>query len=352
VGHDAPDPDPANDAATADTAADDARLLEMGDWIMVSWALQVAATLGVPDRMAAGTSRVPELADAVGCRPDALVRVLRLLAMYGVVTELEDGAYALTPLGERLRTDAPGSLRSWFVMNAPVYRTLMTAPLDSLRTGAPVFEQVMGSSFFDYATADPAWGEAFDEAMGAVTRGTAAAIVDADTFDGIGRLVDVGGGNGTLLAAILRAHPGMRGVVVDLAPVIERARPGIAASDVADRLELVAGDFFESRLPVGDAYLLSWIIHDWDDAAAGRILANCRRAIGEAGRLLLVEAVVPPGDVPHFSRTLDIVMLVALGGRERTAGEYRALLRDAGFELMAIHETASPMSVLEARPAG
>ncbi len=327
-----------------------ARLLEMGDWIFVTWALQVVATLGVADHLADGPRDSDELAAAVGANPGALYRVLRLLAMHGIVTEIATGRFRLTTLGEPLRSDVPGSLRSWFVMNAPIYRALMEAPLDSVRSGQPAFERVMGVPFFEYASVDARWGEAFDSAMSEVGRQTAAAVVAAYDFGAFGRVVDVGGGTGTLLTAILRAHPHVRGAVYDLPHVAARAVLALAEAGLSDRGEAIGGDFLASVPPGADAYLLSWIIHDWDDERATLILRNCRDALGQRGRVLLIESVMPAGDEPHFAKTLDLAMLVALGGRERTEGEYRLLLAGAGFDLRAVLPTDSPMSILEAVP--
>jgi hypothetical protein len=327
-----------------------ARLVEMGDWIFMSWALQVAATLGVADQLADGPRDIDDLAFAVGANPAALYRVLRLLAMHGVVTEVAPRRFGLTELGEPLRTDLPGSLRSWFVMNAPIYRALMEAPLHSVLTGEPVFERVMGVPFFDYASVDPEWGEAFDNAMGEVGRQTAAAVVATYDFSAFGRVMDVGGGTGTLISAILRAHPHLHGVVFDQPHVVARAGEALAEAGLAGRSEVVAGDFFASIPPGVDACLLSWIIHDWDDERATLILRNCRAAVGERGRVLLIESVMPAGDEPHFAKTLDLAMLVALGGRERTEGEYRLLLAKAGLELKAVLPMDSPLTILEAVP--
>jgi hypothetical protein len=325
-----------------------ARLLEMGDWIFVSWALLVAATLGVADHLAAGPRDIDDLAAAVGANPRALYRVLRLLAMHGVATEVAPRRFGLTELGAPLRTDLPGSLRSWFVMNAPIYRALMEAPLDSVLTGKPVFERVMGVPFFDYASVDPGWGEAFDSAMGEVGRQTAAAVVATYDFGAFSRVVDVGGGTGTLISAILRAHPQVRGAVLDLPTVAARAAQALRESGLGDRSEAVGGDFFASVPPGADVYLLSWIIHDWDDERAATILRHCRHALSDGGRVLLIEAVMPAGDEPHFAKTLDLAMLVALGGHERTEDEYRLLLAKAGLELTAVLQMDSPLSILEA----
>jgi SAM-dependent methyltransferase len=324
------------------------RLVEMGEMVFVSWALQVVATLGVADRM----SETPRPADAIaadcGADPDGLRRVLRLLAMHGVVHEAAPGQFALTPLGACLGTGSPVSVRSWFVMNGPIYRTLFDAPLHSVQTGRPAFAAVLGASFFDYAAVDPEWGAVFDAAMGDIGRRTAAAVVRAYDFRSFERIVDVGGGTGTLISAILEAAPNARGTIFDLAPVAGRARAAIEAVGLAARCDVVTGDFFEAVPPGADAYVLSWVIHDWDDDEAAAILANCRHAMSSGGRVLLVESAMPDGDEPHLAKSMDIAMLVALGGRERTVPEYRSLLHRAGLQLTRVIPADSAMSIFEA----
>jgi O-methyltransferase domain len=328
-------------------SADD-RLIQIGEMVFVAWALQVAATLGVPDAMSDRPRAVEEIASAAGVHAGALYRVLRLLGMHGVVHETSPRTFALTDLGEALRSDTPNSVRSWFVMNAPINRVLFEAPLDSLRSGGPAFARVMGAPFFEYAAVDQAWGAVFDQAMGDVGHRTAAAVATAYDFRGVRRVVDVGGGTGTLISAILRAQPDIRGVIFDLPEVADRARAALTASGLADRCEVIPGSFLEAVPSGGDVYVLSWIIHDWDDSRAIAILRNCRRAMPSTARLLLIESVMPEGDTPHLSKSMDIAMLVALGGQERTVPEYRALLGQSGLELRRVIPAGSTMSVFEA----
>ena len=324
------------------------RLVQMGEMVFVTWALQVIATLGVADRMAGRPRPVDEVAAECRADPDALYRVLRLLGMHGVVHEVAPRQFALTPLGESLRTDAPDSVHSWFVMNAPIYRVLFEAPLESVRTGRPAFADVLGAPFFEYAATDAEWGAVFDAAMGDLGRRTAAAVVQAYDFGAFERIVDVGGGTGTLISAILDAAPDARGTIFDLAHVADRARAALAAVGLAARCDVVTGDFFEAVPAGADAYVLSWVIHDWDDDRAAAILANCRRAMASGGRVLLVESAMPEGDEPHLAKSMDIAMLVALGGRERTVPEYRALLARACLELQRVIPADAAMSVFEA----
>ena len=337
---------PAHDIVTAP-------LVEAGDGFLMTWALHVAATLHLADHIAEGKAGADELAQATSADEAALHRVLRYLQTMDVVAEGPPGRFQLTKRGQCLRSGVPGSLRAWFAINGPIARVFFEEPLASLRTGRPAFETVFGADFFGYAAANPAWGREFDTAMTEMTGETARAVATAYRFDGVRRIVDVGGGRGILLATLLAEHPEMRGVLVDLPHVVADARGALAEAGLKDRCEVVAGDFFDAVPDGGDAYVLSWIVHDWDDERAARILANCRRAMGNDGRLLLVEAVLPENGSSgyDFATSLDLVMLIALGGRERTATEYERLLASAGLVLTKVVSTASPMSVIEAIPA-
>ncbi len=327
-----------------------ARLLEMTRGYVVTKTLFVAAQLGIADRLADGPRPVAELAAAAGADPRALHRILRALASYGVFAETEPGIFALGDLGELLRTDAPGSLRHWVLTNGGLlYRALSHAD-HSAATGEPAFRRAYGADLFEYLAAHPEHSATFDAAMADFSRRSAAAVLQAYDLSAARRLVDVGGGNGAFAIAALRAHARLRATVFDQPHVVAAVLPHAREAGVAERCSVVAGDFF-TEVPGGhDTYVLSWIVHDWDDESALRILSNCRSAIPDHGRLLLVEAIVPEGDSPHFSKFGDIVMLVALGGQERTAGEYRRLLERAGFRLERIVATAGPRSVLEALP--
>src|SRR5581483_2901478 len=195
-------------------------------------------------------------------------------------------------------------------------------------------------------------GQVFNAAMTAL--GAAAenpAVIAAYDFSGVGRVIDIGGGHGSLLTSILTAYPRVKGVLFDQPAVIESARSQIQEAGVADRCELVGGDFFDAVPPGGDVYLLKRIIHDWDDERSVAILKHCRRAMGAEGKLLVVEAVLPPGDEPSPGKLVDVVMLTILTGRERTAAEYGTLYEAAGFDLTRILPTASPMSIIEGTPA-
>ena len=242
-------------------------------------ALYVAAELGIADLLADGPRTSAALAGAADADPDALHRVLRLLASEGFFAETESG-FALTPLGDLLREGVPGSQRGACLARGTVYYAATGGLLRAVREGGVAFEHAHGQSLFDYLGERPELGAAFQGSMVARSTQEAADVVAVYDFSGYDRIVDVGGGTGVLLAAILRATPGLHGVLFDRPPVVEAAGRRLAESGLADRCETIGGDFFAELPSGGDAYLLSRVIHDWNDADALRILANCRRAMG------------------------------------------------------------------------
>jgi O-methyltransferase domain/Dimerisation domain len=327
------------------------RLSLLSQGSIISNSLSLAAELGIADLLADGPRGSEELAQATSTHPRSLYRLLRLLCSLGVFTEIEPDRFAQTPLSECLRTGVPGSMRSWLRMIGLKNRYQMQGEaLHSIKTGEPVFERVTGMEFFDYHAAHPEEGEIFNQAMNDMGQGVAAAVTQSYDFGGIGRIIDVGGGHGTLIAAILRKYPQMTGILFDSPHVAEGARGSIASAGLAQRCEVVGGDFFKS-VPSGcDAYLLRWIIHDWDHEQAVTILRNCRQAMGERGRLLLIEMVIPTGNEFHPGKFMDYIMLTFLGGQERTEEEYDSLLRDAGLRLDKVVPTGSHWSIIEAVP--
>ncbi|HJU02167.1 MAG TPA: methyltransferase, partial [Actinomycetes bacterium] len=295
-----------------------------------------------------------ELAAAVGADPDLLTRALRGLVLEEVLAEEEGGRFALTELGHCLRADAPGSMRGPVLARGEVYYQAAAGTLAAVRHGGTAFEHVHGDRFFDHLRRHPEQEAAFQASMTGRSEQEAGDVVAAYDFGGIGRLVDVGGGHGILLGAILRSAPELRAVLVDQPAVVADARRRLAADGVADRCKLVGGDFF-AEVPAGaDAYLLSRVLHDWTDDAAHRVLATCRSAMGPGSRLLVVEAILPEraADQPAVIR-MDLHMLVLLGARERTEAQFRRLLADAGFEVRRVVPTrsAAGLSVIEAAPA-
>ena len=321
----------------------------------VSQALFVAAKLGIADLLADGPRGSDELARATGTHADALHRVLRFLAGVGLFREVAPGRFALTALGAGLRADVPGSVRpiALWLSSEATWQSWGQL-LHSVRTGQTAFAHVHGMELFDYLAAHPDAAAVFNAAMTGNTAQSGTAITAAYDFSGIRRLVDVGGGHGLQLATVLRAYPALRGVLFDRPEVVAGAAAVLEEAGVADRCEIVGGDFFAAVPPGGDAYLLRHIIHDWDDARAAAILANCRRALEGPGRLLVVEPRIAPDHreaLPVLH--LDLQMLVNTGGRERTDEEYRALFAAAGFRLTAVVPLgdAAQFSVFEGTPA-
>lgn len=327
-------------------------LLHMATGCWVSQALYVAAKLGIADLLHERPQSCASLAEATQMHAGALYRVLRALASVGVFAEHEEGRFSLTPLADLLRTDAPGSLRAFAIMlGAPEHWRAWEGVLHSVRTGQPAFDHVFGSPLFQYFSTHPEAARIFDDAMTSRSGQENTAIVAAYDFAATQTVVDVGGGQGTLLASILDAHPNTRGVLFDLAHVIAPTRARIERTGQAARWECVAGDFFAAVPAGGDCYLLKKVIHDWDDERAQCILTNCRTVIPDTGRLLLIEPLIPPGNETSFNKLLDLLMLVwNAGGRERTEREHQSLLASSGFHLSRVIPTRSGVSLIEAVP--
>ena len=317
----------------------------------VTQAIFVAATLGIADLLRVGPGTAEDLAAATGTHAPSLYRVLRALASVGIFAEDAEGRFALTPLAAPLRSDGPGSLRAFAVMSGERWVWRSCGEIEySVRTGQPAFEHVFGAKLFDYYTAHPEAGRVSAEALNSLSQADNAAIVAAYDFIAASVIVDVGGGQGSLLAAILTANPGLRGVLFERQPVLDMAQPRLQAAGLADRCDLVAGDFFGTIPTNGDIYLMKKVIHDWNDADARAILARCRAAMPGTARLLIADNVVPEGNQPSSAKWLDLLMLVYAGGRERTEAEHHDLLALAGFTLSRVIPTASDVSVVEAYP--
>ena len=326
-------------------------LLQMTNAFQVSQAIHVAAALGVSDLLEDGPRSVDELAQATGTHAPALYRLLRALASVGVFAEQPDGQFRSTPLAEYLRTDAPRSLRAWAVQIGQQYLwTSWGHLLYSVRTGEPAFPKLHGTTAWEYRQAHPEEDAIFNAAMTALSAGAAEAIVQSYDFSGMGVLVDVGGGEGVLLAAILAANPELRGILFDQPHVLTGARDLLERAGVADRCEVVSGNFFEVVPSGANAYLLKSVVHDWDDTATVKILRACRIAIADSGRLLVVEPIIRSGTEPDPAKYSDLNMLVMLGGQERTAEDFERLYAEAGFRLTDIIRTGSSMAIIEGVP--
>jgi hypothetical protein len=321
------------------------------------WSTQVihaAVSLGIPDRLATGVSNSTELARLTGTQPRAMRRLLRALAALDLLEQLAEDEFRLTASGDFLRTDAPDSLailaRHW---GARTWPALSHLP-DALKSGKPW--SLGGREGFQSMAHRPEDAAIFNRSMVSQTLMVARAIIDAYDFSAFRSVIDVGGGYGALLSVLLKAYPQLRGASADLAYMEPEALAFLREAGVADRSLFIPTDFFRSIEPNADAYLLKFIIHDWDDADSIEILRNTRIAAGAAGIVLIIEQVAPERVTPTpESRTImrgDIHMMVATGGMERTAAEYRALLDHAGLELARIVPTASDFSLIEARPRG
>jgi O-methyltransferase domain/Dimerisation domain len=322
----------------------------MTNAFQVSQAIYVAATLGIADLLKDGPKSTDELAETTHTHAPTLYRLLRALASVGIFTET-DGRFGLTPLAEYLRTDTPGSLRAFVrLIGQQSFWRSWGHLLHSVRTGEPAFRKVHGTGPFEYWAGHPEEAAVFDAAMTSLSSGVVDAVVRSYDFSGISVLVDVGGGEGELLAAILAANPYLRGILFDQLHVVGTAEALLERAGVADRCEVVGGSFFEAVPAGADAYLLKSVIHDWDDEAAIKILRACRSAMDERGKLLVVERVVRPGNAPDPAKFSDLNMLVIPGGQERTADDFELLYAEAGFKLSDIIRTASLYNIIEGSP--
>ncbi|MDY3553472.1 methyltransferase [Gemmata sp. JC717] len=317
---------------------------------LVTQAVSVVARFKLADQMAAGPKTAAELASAAGLNANHLYRVLRALAGLGVLSA-EGERFALTPVGEFLRSDVPGSMRAIATYVCDPWSWKPWGDLaGSVKAGAPVFDRMFGEGVFDYLAKHPDEAATFNEGMTGFSQQAAATMLKAYDFTPFGTIVDVGGGHGAILRAVLGAAPSARGIVFDAPQVAAGADEPIRAAGLADRCKAEGGDFFQSVPAGGDLYILKHIIHDWNDAKATQILKSVRAAIPATGKLLLVEMVVPPGFAPHFAHVLDLEMMVVCDGKERTEQEYRELLARAGFRLTRIVPTEGPHGLIEAEP--
>ena len=330
----------------------DQMLMQMLAGAWVTQAVATAARFGIPDVLASGPKTVDEIAAKVGANAGATKRLLRMLTGIGVFAPAEGGRYALTELSQRLREDTPGSLKHMFIAETDgVHWRSWEKVADAVRTGLPRPLPVFGTPAFDYYSQHRDEGEQFGRAMANVSGFASQAVLDAYDFSGFKTILDVGGGNGSMVLAILKRYPQLQGIVADLPYIEAQARESIQESGMAGRCRFQEADFFQGVPEGADAHVLKFILHDWNDEESLRLLKSCRDAIAPGGRLLVLEVVVPEGTGPDFSHVMDLNMLVMTGGMERTAKEYESLLARAGFRLTRIVPTASPFSVIEAQPA-
>nr|AKT74301.1 TxnM2 [Streptomyces bottropensis] len=326
------------------------RLLALGDGFIYARALHLAAELGIADLLADGPQPMEELSRRTATDPRTLHSMLRALAGCGVFTEQPPGCFALTAVGECLRSDHPRSVRTTIAQSGRITARAFAHADHALRTGEGAFATAFGQPFWEFLRDNPEEGAAFDAAMQEHSRVERGAIIEAYDFPDTGRIVDVGGGDGTLLATVLQDRPGTTGVLFDLPHVVERNC--IETAGLADRCEIVGGDVFGELPPGGDLYLMKSVLHGWTDSEVLSILRGCRRAMKRDSRLLLIERVIPPGDVPHTSKAFDFAMHVMAGGQERTGDEYARLLVEAGFVVGRFIPTGSVQSIVEATLPG
>ena len=315
----------------------------------LSQAISVAATLGIADLVAEGPRSSDELAAATESHPDALYRLLRALAAAGVLHEADDRRFSLTELGQPLRSNAPDSVRAWAAFTGrPYYRAAWAHLEHSVRTGENAFEDVHGVDVWTYRAGRPDESAAFDAAMESLTRGTMQAVIEAYDFGRFTTVVDIGGGNGALLADVLEANPAVSGVLFDQPHVVAAAEALLTSRGVAERCRIVGGSFFDSVPEGGDAYVLKQIVHDWEDDDAVTILEVVRRSAPSGAAVLVLERDLGVPNESLAAKLSDLNMLVMPGGRERTTDEYAALFEAAGLAYARAIPSAAGLSVYEA----
>ena len=322
-------------------------LFQMATSYWISQVVYVTAELGVADVLKQGPKSCREIATETGADERSLYRLLRALCTIGLIRTAGTDQFALAARGRPLVSGVPGSLRAMVLTLGDMHYAAWGHLLESVRTGRSAFQTAFGAPLFDYLGRDLEAGNTFNAAMTDFSTLVAHAVLLAYDFSDTGRLVDLGGGCGALLTSIMRMYPTMHGTLFDTPAVIAAAERHLEAAPGADRRSLVPGNFLESVPPGADVYLMSGVVHDWDDERAVTILANCRASMARTGRVLVVECVVPDGDESSFSTLLDLNMLVMNGGRERTKAEFQQLFDAAGLRMTRVLPTLSPLSIVE-----
>jgi SAM-dependent methyltransferase len=315
----------------------------------ISRCVYAVAELGIADLLADGPVNAKQLAQRTGSDEPSLYRVLRLLAALDVFQEHDGGSFSLTTIGERLRSDATLGMRSWatFLEALGGIRPFEHI-LQTVKTGTPGLECEFGTGVFEFLAQHPESAAAFDRAMSERTAACAPSVAENYDFSDVRSVVDVGGGNGTLLVEILRTHPHLHGVLFEVPAVAARADAVLDAVEVGPRCQVLAGDFFEQVPRGADCYVLANVLHDWDDARSIQILRNCRRSMTGGGRVLILERLIPEdGRDPVPTLLSDINMLMLTGGKERSNAQYGELLHTAGLKLGTVHPVAFPYGVIE-----
>lgn len=320
---------------------------------LVSRSLHVATELGIADLLQGGPKTIDELASSTGAHRKSLYRLLRTLAAQGIFTEDHQGRFALTPAAALLQQGAmrDGILLCGEVTGDGSWWNAVGALRQSVMTGKPAFNLQHGMGFFDYISAHPECSRWFDRGLANFTSIENPAVATAYDYSQFEHIIDVGGGQGGLLAEILKLHPKVRATLFDLPHVIQNPNYLTKAEGLSGRWTTASGDFFQSVPTGGDAYVLKRILHDWSDDQCARILSSCRQAMSNKSRLLVVDSVVPAGNVPHPSKVMDILMMVFAGGYERTEQEFKDLFERAGLKLTSVTMTRSSLSIVESIPA-
>jgi len=309
-------------------------------------AVHVAAKLGLADLIAAqGPMDCAALAKRSGAHKESLYRLLRALASIGIFNEDQDGKFSLTPMAECLREDSPDSVKAISLSTGNVFYKAYNEFLYSVKTGEAGFQKAVGLTVFEYLTKDAEEGKIFDRMMTDIHGDETEPMVKNYDFSAFKKVVDVGGGNGSVIRAILSKNPGVKGVIFDLPVVINRTKENLTQMGV-NNCELAAGSFFESVPAGGDAYIMRHILHDWTDEESITILANCKKAMNAGGKVLVVEAVIPKGNDPNPFKWLDLSMLM-IGGKERTKDQFELIFSKAGLKLTRVIPVTPDLCVVE-----
>ena len=328
------------------------QLMQMINGYQVSQAICVAAALGVADQLTDGARTSDDLAAVTHSHPQALYRLLRALASVGVLHEGDDRHFSLTALGSGLRSDAAHSVAAWARMvERGYYRQAWSELQHSVRTGENAFQHTHGMGVWQYRAEHPEESVTFDRAMTALSRLVVDAVLAAYDFSPFEVVMDIGGGQGALIAEILSRNPTQRGILFDQLQVVAGAAPTLQAASVADRCQIVGGDFFASVPDGADAHIMKWIVHDWDDERSIAVLKSCRRAIRPGGKLVVLEAVLAPPNEGARVKFADLNMLAVPGGQERTAEEFARLFVASGFRLTRTINAGPRISIIEGEPA-
>lgn len=337
---------PEGQPRTVEVAPPAVQMTEFHSGLRMALLLSVLAELGIADELGEGPLPVEEIAERTEAHVDGLYRALRAVASKGVFTEVEPRVFGLNEVAQTLRTGVQGSMRDIFRLQGQQFMLHAYADIGhSVRTGEPAFEHVHGTGLFSYLGERPEMSDLFSRAMGNAARQVQRAAIDVYDLSGVRCLVDVGGAHGHLVSAILSRYPQMSGVVFDRPEVVPGAAKVLAEAGVADRAELVGGDYLESVPAGADAYVISHVLHQLSDSEAVTVLRNIRSAMDPAGQVVILDPVLPEGDTPHPGKFMDITMMALTAGRDRTEAELGAVLAEAGLRLVETIALAAPSSV-------